>query len=153
MTSLEHKIPPGALLIAAAAAMWAMARALPPLTLAIPWHHGLALVCAIGGVGFILAGGYEFRRAHTTVDPTRPQAASAIVTDGVYRISRNPMYVGFALLLLAWGLHLAHTLAFFFVPAYVAYLNRFQIEPEERALAAKFGDAYASYTRAVRRWL
>ncbi len=153
MTSLEHKIPPGALLIAAAVAMWVVARALPALTLAIPWNQGLALACTIGGASFILAGGYEFRRAHTTVDPTRPEAASAIVTRGVYRISRNPMYVGFALLLLAWGLHLAHTLAFFLVPGYVAYLNRFQIVPEERALLQKFGDAYASYARAVRRWV
>jgi protein-S-isoprenylcysteine O-methyltransferase Ste14 len=68
-------------------------------------------------------------------------------------MSRNPMYVGLLLLLAGWALHLSHPLALLGLPAFVAYMNRFQIAPEERALRAKFGPAYEDYARAVRRWL
>ena len=63
------------------------------------------------------------------------------------------MYLGFVLGLAAWALFLGNPVAALIVPAFVLYMNRFQIEPEERALEARFGAAYAAYRRAVRRWL
>ena len=72
---------------------------------------------------------------------------------GPYTMVRNPMYLGMALLLLALALHQSHALSFAWVAGYVAYLNRFQIRPEERALETLFGDEYRAYARAVRRWI
>ena len=82
-----------------------------------------------------------------------PDRSAALVAGGIYRSSRNPMYLGFLLLLAAWACWLANPLALAGLPAFVLYLNRFQIAPEERALRARFGDAYDGYARAVRRWL
>ena len=82
-----------------------------------------------------------------------PGLATSIVTTGVYRLSRNPMYVGFLLMLAAWGVFLANVLSVLLLPLFVVYLNRFQIISEENALLAKFGDDYARYLRSVRRWV
>ncbi len=79
--------------------------------------------------------------------------ASSLVTSGVYTISRNPMYLGGLIMLLGWGILLSNAPALVCLPVYVLYINRFQIEPEERALTLLFGPAYTAYTARARRWL
>lgn len=153
MSALELKVPPLVLVLILAGAMWFAAMQLPSLAITLPWRHGLAVTISSVGILFILAGVYAFQKAKTTVNPTKPAAASSVVTSGVYRFSRNPMYVGFLLALIGWAIILSHTLPFLFLPAFAAYMNRFQISPEERALSAKFGDEYETYKQAVRRWL
>lgn len=82
-----------------------------------------------------------------------PGGASSLVQGGIYRFTRNPMYLGFLLVLGGWAVLLANGLAFVGPLAFVAYLNRFQIGPEERALAGLFGPEYAKYRARVRRWV
>jgi protein-S-isoprenylcysteine O-methyltransferase Ste14 len=153
VNALELKVPPLVLVLVLAVAMWFAAMQLPSLAITLPWRHGLAVTISGVGILLILAGGYAFEQAKTTVNPTTPAAASSVVTSGVYRFSRNPMYVGFLLELIGWAIFLSHTLPFLLLPVYVAYMNRFQITPEERALSAKFGDEYEAYKQSVRRWL
>jgi protein-S-isoprenylcysteine O-methyltransferase Ste14 len=94
-----------------------------------------------------------FRVRRTTVNPTRPAAATALVQDGVYRWTRNPMYVGLALGLAGVAVGLSNLGAMVLLPAFVAWIDRFQIVPEERALLAKFAAAFTDYSARVRRWL
>jgi len=94
-----------------------------------------------------------FRRANTTVNPLKPEASTALVTGGVFRWTRNPMYLAMLLLLIAWACIVSNWAALAMLPLFVAYLNRFQIRPEERALQARFGAEFESYRRKVRRWL
>ncbi len=94
-----------------------------------------------------------FDRAGTTVNPLHPTSSRALVTTGLHGISRNPMYLGHALLLFAWACWLQHPLALIGVPPYIAYVTRFQIVAEERALAETFGATYQAYRARVRRWL
>ena len=94
-----------------------------------------------------------FRRVRTTVSPLNPEQTEHFVSDGVYRFSRNPMYAGLGCWLVAWAGYLAHPLPWLFLAAFVAYMTRFQIMPEERVLEQKFGAKYESYCRRVRRWL
>lgn len=108
---------------------------------------------ALCGLGCDLAGLWAFRRHRTTVNPLRPGKASAVVQDGIYRFTRNPMYVGMALLLTAWVTGLGAPLGLLALALFVAFITRFQIQPEERALQAKFGADYAAYCARVRRWL
>jgi protein-S-isoprenylcysteine O-methyltransferase Ste14 len=75
------------------------------------------------------------------------------VTSGIYRVTRNPMYVGLTLSLCAWGFWLGRPIAALGPLTFVAFIDRLQIVPEERALTARFGQAYADYRRRVRRWL
>ena len=108
---------------------------------------------AAAGLTFDLLGILAFRASRTTINPLKPERASALVTGGVYRVTRNPMYVGMTLLLLAWACYLAAVLPFVGPVLLVLYLTRFQIQPEERVLQGIFGAAYASYAARVRRWL
>ncbi len=153
MVKLELRIPPVALFILVAVAMRALSGILPALSFAFPGKSIVGAALAIAGVLVAAAGLFAFRRAQTTFDPTRPERASALVARGVYRFSRNPMYLGILLVLLGWAVQLANVLAFLGLPVFVAYLDRFQIAPEERALRAKFGAAFAAYEKSVRRWL
>jgi protein-S-isoprenylcysteine O-methyltransferase Ste14 len=153
VNALELKIPPLVLVLLLAVAMWFVAIELPSLTIALPWHQGLLVTIFGVGIFFLLAGLYEFQKAKTAVNPTRPDAASCVVSSGVYRISQNPMYVGFLLALTGWATFLAHLFPFLLLPVFVVYMNRFQISPEERVLSVKFGNEYDTYKQGVRRWL
>ncbi len=153
MRSLELKIPPLPLTLAFGAAMFGMSRVAPAATFIVPGRTGIAIGLAIVAAGIALAGVAAFRVNKTTVNPLHPDAASAVVSTGAYRFSRNPMYLGLLLALLAWAIYLSNALAALFLPAFVAYMNRFQIKPEERALLAKFGPAFGRYMSTVRRWV
>jgi protein-S-isoprenylcysteine O-methyltransferase Ste14 len=82
-----------------------------------------------------------------------PENASALVTYGIYRLSRNPMYCGMAALLLAWAAYLQSPLSVLGIAVFVLYITQFQIKPEERTLEKLFGDAFLRYKSSVRRWL
>ncbi|MEO3677833.1 isoprenylcysteine carboxylmethyltransferase family protein [Rheinheimera sp. FR7-31] len=153
MKAFELKIPPLVLVLLFALAMWALAQWVPPLMQQVMWHIVLAGIFAISGAAVALAGVLAFRRANTTVDPRVPQQSSSLVIRGIYRYSRNPMYVGFLLLLAALACFLMNAAAFALLPVFVLYINRFQIAPEERFLLQKFGADYQAYCENVRRWL
>lgn len=150
---LDHKIPPPVVGATVAAGMWALSLLGPQLGVP-PGAQGLVVgLLVVIGLAFDLAGLLAFRARRTTVNPMRPQRASALVTGGVYRITRNPMYVGMALLLTAWAVHLGTPLPFIGIVLFVGYITRFQIGPEERILSGLFGDEFTDYCRRVRRWL
>jgi protein-S-isoprenylcysteine O-methyltransferase Ste14 len=153
MLNLEHRVPPPVVGLVAAAAMWLLS-ALPPALAAPAWlRQAVAALLLLAGLGFDLSGLIAFRRLRTTINPLRPASASALVTGGIYRFTRNPMYVGMALLLTAWAVHLSALWPFLGPVAFVLYIGRFQIAPEERALGALFGQAWSAYAARVRRWL
>jgi protein-S-isoprenylcysteine O-methyltransferase Ste14 len=135
------------------ALMWLVARHTAGFAVApeLRW----VLLSALGGAGLIVgsAAVWAFHRARTTVNPWRPQASSALVVSGIYRRTRNPMYLGLALALAGWGLYLANVYALLLACTFVPYMNRFQIRPEERVLQHTFGNSFREYCRQVRRWL
>ena len=153
MNSLDLKLPPLILALLFAVVMWLAAKWLPALALDLPWRHALGGPISVVGILFVMSAGYAFRKARTTVNPTKPETSSTAVATGIYRLSRNPMYLGALLILIGWALFLSHAVPFLLLPAFVAYMNRFQIAPEERALQAKFGAEYETYKFNVRRWL
>ena len=83
----------------------------------------------------------------------KPEGTSSLVTSGIYRFTRNPMYVGLLFVLIAWAVFLSTPWLVIGPFVFVLYMNRFQIEPEERVLFRLFGTAFATYKGAVRRWL
>jgi protein-S-isoprenylcysteine O-methyltransferase Ste14 len=151
--TLELKIMPMALLLICAALMYALHRIVPQLDLILPLNGYLGALLMLAGIAIVLAGAYAFRQAKTTVNPLTPAAASNLVMSGIYRYSRNPMYLGFLLILAGWSQWVANLAAFIVLPAFVLYLNRFQITPEERAMHTRFGEQYANYCQRVKRWL
>lgn len=147
------RVPPAVVLAACALLMALAARMVPELRIEFPGRAPVAaLVMLLGGTVSLL-GVCEFRRARTTSNPLHPDAATALVDTGIYAWSRNPMYLGFATALLGWALFLAHPLPLLVVPGFVLWMNRYQIEREERALRALFGEAFDEYCARVGRWL
>ena len=153
MAYLETRVPPPLVALIAAALMWLVARSLPAASLPFEGRIPIAVALATAGLGLDLAGAVQFFRAKTTVNPMKPQASSSLVVTGLYRRTRNPMYFGFLLALAGWAVFLSNAVAALLLPAFVLYMNRFQILPEERALAARFGEQFAAYRRSVRRWI
>ncbi len=140
-------------MLLAAVLMWALHRWLPLGNLiATPWNY-FALLPVVIGRAITVAAGRRFRQARTTFDPLKPSEASSLLTDGVFRISRNPMYLGLLLLLIGWALWLGTVSPWLVLPCFVIVISVWQIVPEEQALDGLFGEQYLAYRRSVRRWL
>jgi len=149
MDWLEHRIPPPLVAIISGVLMWLAVRPIAPLSGRL-W---LALLVVLAGAAVCLAGVASFRRASTTVNPLKPESASALVISGIYRHTRNPMYLGFAIILLGWCVLLGSAWAVLGVAGFVLYIGRFQIRPEERALRELFGAEFDAFCSRVRRWV
>ena len=153
MNWLEHKPPPPIVALFIGAAMWGSARISPQFQVGEGIRVVAAIIFVVFGLAVTLLGAAAFRRAQTTLNPLKPETASALVVNGVYRYTRNPMYVGFALALAGWAIYLSAPLAFFGPVLFVLFITHFQIIPEERVLSKKFGQQFEVYQQRVRRWL
>ena len=133
--------------------MWFASSLVAPVIVPFGVRVGAALALVVIGLSISISGIVSFRRAKTTINPSKPSAASSLVTSGVYRYTRNPMYLGLSVTLMGWAVFLSNPLALLAVPLFMLYINRFQINPEERALSSLFGAEYVAYREKVRRWL
>ena len=151
--TLELKIPPVAVALVTGACMWLVARAAPGIEVSFPVHDVVSGMVALSGGFMALSGVVAFSRAGTTINPMKPGSSSSLVVTGIYSVTRNPMYLGVLLVLLAWAIYLANPLTVLFLPGFVWYMGRYQIEPEEQALTSLFGQKYIAYAARVRRWI
>jgi len=148
------KIPPLALTCIFIVLMSILTWCFPQFTLSIPSNIIASILLAFVATFISVMGVVSFRNAKTTVSPSKPDQASSLVVKGIYKISRNPMYLGFLLFLIAWGIFLSHLLSLFIFPAiFFMYMNKYQIPAEEEALHKKFGEHFLNYRKVVRRWL
>ena len=149
---MKSKIPPLVVALVFAIAMFALAKILPVGY--FDFFGRQYLVVVLIGLAFFLGSValFQFWRQKTTHNPLTPHKASFLVTNGVYRFTRNPMYLALLLLLLAWGTWLGNAFNTLLAAGFVSFMNRFQIGPEEEALTVLFGKAYRQYLLNVRRW-
>ncbi|MFS4492123.1 methyltransferase family protein [Maribacter sp. 2308TA10-17] len=149
---MQLKVPPVLVFIVFGGLMYVLARFLPVGYFDFFGRRYLMYVLFViaGTIGIISL--LQFFKSKTTVDPTRPSKASKLVTSGIYQFSRNPMYLGLLLMLLAWGLWLGNAFNVLLAAGFVAYMNTFQIAPEEDMLSKLFGKEYKQYCTLVRRW-
>ncbi len=153
MSKLELKIVPPLVVAVFALGMWAVAKITPRFEILSTYKTPTAVVFAAAGVVLMLVSALYFKRAGTTINPRHPDESSALVTSGVYRFSRNPIYIADTLILVGWGLFLSNLYALALIVGFVLYMTRFQIKAEERALEELFGEGYVAYKAKVRRWL
>ncbi|MDP2117745.1 MAG: isoprenylcysteine carboxylmethyltransferase family protein [Brevundimonas sp.] len=114
-------------------------------------RRGVALALIIGGLLLDGMAAGLFRRRGTAVEPWKP--STALVTEGVYRFSRNPIYLGFAITYLGFAIAMDSWIVLLLLLPCLVVVDRFVIQREERYLAAKFGADYEAYRTRVRRWL
>ncbi|NBC05127.1 MAG: DUF1295 domain-containing protein [Bacteroidetes bacterium] len=153
MKFLECKIPPALQFVIVAALMWWISDSIPDLnysSITLKWL-GISLFSV--GVFIGLLGVYEFWKQRTTVDPHKPEKVSSFVDTGVYRFTRNPMYLGLLIGLIGILFYFANPINILPVIGFVLYMNRFQIIPEERVMVNKFREDFSEYKESVRRWI
>lgn len=144
-------IPPLALLFICAACSTVLAYFFPLISYNVPiWIVGFVLII---GVIFLFPAVLSFVKNKTTVSPTTPDKASILVTDGIYSITRNPMYVGMLFLLLSFNLWLGAASTVILILTFFVLIDRKQITAEEKSLINKFGEVYQDYIKLVPRWL
>jgi len=132
---------------------WVIARLLPAFAIELPAHLLIVGALVAAGLALNLVPKVAFKLAGTTVNPLKPASTTALVTSGIYQYTRNPMYLGQSVILLGWVASLQNMVGLLAVPAFMLYISRFQIRPEEQQLSARFPDAYAAFCRQVPRWL
>ena len=152
MAFLEHKVPPPLVMLIVAALMW-LANRLMGMGMPGGLWLIIAIVFALLGIGVAVAGRNAFVRAGTTLNPINLNSASQLVTTGIYQHTRNPMYLGMALLLIGVAMMFANAWLLLGPIAFGLFIQRFQIRPEERVMRGKFGAAYQAYQQRVRRWI
>ncbi|WP_318499892.1 methyltransferase family protein [Photobacterium leiognathi] len=149
---MSLRVPPPILLLLSIMGMYLLSRFYPIMTFDFDGKSLLiSMLCFIGVIpGFTAI--IAFAKANTTIDPRYPQKTSRLVTTGIYRFTRNPMYLGLVFFLFAAAFYFSALSCFVVVPVFIWVMNNFQIEPEEAVLLAMFGEDYQHYCQTVRRW-
>jgi protein-S-isoprenylcysteine O-methyltransferase Ste14 len=153
MHALENRVPPIIVMAVAALVAYLASLQLPLISIDKEISTPLGLMFSLMGVCLIASGAIEFKRHKTTVDPTKPNKATSLVASGIYKLSRNPMYLGIAAFLIAFAFFMQSLFILLSLPLFILYMTRYQIVPEERAMLSLFGEQYQQYKAKVRRWL
>lgn len=147
------RIPPPVIALIALILMVLMSRAAPGLSIDFPGQWPIGGLLMASGFAIALSALRLFRQAGTTSTPLEPEKASSLVTDGIYRYTRNPMYVGLSLLVIGVGVGLGTLALIVVLPLFLRVITVRQILPEEAAMEHLFGQDYLDYKARVRRWL
>lgn len=153
LSKLELRVPPPLVMLLFMATVFVFDDIAPFNLFYLPWLSYVLVISLIvlGGV-VSLWGVKEFREAKTTVNPLKPESSSSLVSSGIYQYTRNPMYLGLLLILLSAVIYTQHPLGLVSAVGFVLYMNRFQIEPEEKMLVKLFGEEFVDYSNQVKRW-
>lgn len=146
-------VPPPVWALLFGVLMWQLHRRVPLASLLAPPATWLGALVAVGGLAIDVACIRRFARAKTTPHPMALKKASALVTEGMYRWTRNPMYVGLLLVLCGWALWLGTLSPWLGPPLFVVVITLVQVRLEEAALRKIFGQAYEDYCARVPRWI
>lgn len=150
---MKLKIPPPLQGLIFALMIWLIDALMTIGDVAFPAQAALAGVILLIGLGISVIALRSFNRAETTINPLKPDEASVLVIQGIYRYTRNPMYVGLFFVLMSVCIYFGNLFGLIPLGLFVLSITELQIKPEEKALTEKFGDPYQDYMKTVRRWL
>lgn len=153
MNYLENRVPPPVVLLISLVIMRFIAMFDKNTWLMLEYHTWVAVGICVVGVAIAIVAVAGFKKAQTTVNPLAPERASRLVVHGIFKVSRNPMYLGMTLVAIAWAVYLGSLYSLSGVIIFMLFITRFQIKPEERAMATLFGDEFERYARSTRRWV
>jgi protein-S-isoprenylcysteine O-methyltransferase Ste14 len=157
LKQLELKVPPVVIFLIALFAIYGASLLTNFGMFVDNRNYAQFIAFGLAGLGALIgvSGVITFKRAKTTVHPVKIERAATLVSHGIFSYSRNPMYLGLLLILLAAAFYLNANvvLTFFILLSFVFYMNRFQIKPEERVLLKLFGNTYQTYLSTTRRWI
>ena len=151
MMFLNTKIPPPIVAILFAVLIFYFSDSFAYVDL--PFKIYISLFFVLLGFFITFSSARNFKKKETTVNPIKPEEASQLVTDGFFKITRNPMYLGMLLFLLGLSIYNGLIVGLVFLPLFVGYITYFQIIPEENAMLELFGEEFKVYMKKVRRWI
>ena len=117
------------------------------------WNIYISVFFLLWGIIIIAFAVFKFAKTKTTVDPTKPSKTSSLVISGIYRITRNPMYLGMLFLIISFTFYKLSLVGAIVIPSFIFYINKYQIEPEEYEMRKKFGENFEDYSKKVDRWI
>lgn len=117
------------------------------------WNIYISVFFLLWGLIIIAFAVFKFAKTKTTVDPTKPSKTSSLVISGIYRITRNPMYLGMLFLIISFTFYKLSLAGAIVIPSFIFYINKYQIEPEEYEMRKKFGENFEDYCKKVDRWI
>ena len=150
---MKNKIPPPIILLLSGIAAWFVARSEFAYPIVVPFALFIAVLLAAGGLLVAVTAIKQFGEAETTVNPLKPEEATALVDTGIFGRTRNPMYLGLLLVLTGWVVWLQSAGNIIVLLFFVIYITEMQIKPEEAILRKLFGQSYVDYCDRVRRWI
>lgn len=151
--NLELKVPPVIVMFIFMVLMYFVSNLFSSFNVDFLFQTFLSVETFVSGLAVIIAGVYIFKIQETTVNPLIPESSSKLVMNGIYKFTRNPMYLGMAIILFALFIFLGNILNLINIVLFILYMNKYQIIPEEKVLEKLFGDEFISYKSKVRRWL
>lgn len=146
-------IPPPILTLMSAILMLIISKYFNKANFSLNQHNQFALFFLIVALIIIVISIAKFIKIKTTISPLKPNKTSILVDSGIYKHTRNPMYLGLLLILFSLFLYLKNFLSFLVLPLFVIHITKNQILPEEKVLENLFGEQYKKYKNKVRRWI
>ena len=150
---LKLKIPPPVYVLSIGLVMWLLHLYLPVAVLILPPWNSLGILLIVLAALVDFSSLYLFFKQRTTPNPMKPEFTTGLVVKGMYKFSRNPMYLGMLMMLFGFAVFLGKLTPFLVLPVFYFLMTEMQIKPEEKVLEDKFGDEYLDYKGKVRRWL
>ena len=148
---LKTKIPPPVIALFFIALLYLSTYLIPAFR--IDYQTILAVICLVAGFSPVGIAFFQFKKKDTTLDPRKPENSTELIVSGVFKYSRNPMYVGLTMVLVSASLLLGAWSGLVLIPVFILVINHLQILPEEEAMKKLFGEQYAEYCKNVRRWI
>ena len=119
----------------------------------IKYSFYIGILLLILGLAILISAVRLFRKDKTTVNPLSPEQATKLVTDGIFKYSRNPMYLGMVFILSSMAVFFNLIGGIILIALFCSYITKFQIIPEERAMSNLFSQDFNKYKHATRRWI
>ena len=148
---METKIPPPIVTLVFGLSIYFSRGIFQVVEIKYSFYFGILLL--VLGFVILISAVRLFRKDKTTVNPLSPEQATKLVTDGIFKYSRNPMYLGMALVLGSIAVFFNLIGGIILVGLFCVYITKFQILPEERAMRDLFSDDFDKYTKVTRRWI
>lgn len=151
--NLELKIPPPFIALICAVLMWVLGRLFADFDFDFSYRKLISALLLSTGISIDLLALFKFRQKQTTINPMKPDKSTELVITGIYKLSRNPMYLGLVFILCSGVMFLGNAASLIMLPVFIFYITKFQILPEETIMQEKFPESFSEYKQKVRRWL
>ena len=145
------KIPPPVLVLILVSSNYFSSKKIDLIHL--PNQDLISIIILLIGILILINPIFKFIKSKTTIDPIKFKKVNKLIISGIYKYSRNPMYLGLLMIVISTSIFFLNIFSITTPLLFYCWINRFQIKREEIFLTEKFGEEYMSYKTKTRRWI